>query len=134
MLENNSLSPFFFFLFSSLDILFSCFISYFIFSLLPCLQLQESFHFLLLTITSLKTFFFSCYLTFFFPFLFFPFLFYSADSRPFVVGTYHMPCMFKLPSVMMIHCALAAQHIQKYSNEDPYLLVGDFNIKPGKMF
>ena len=56
---------------------------------------------------------------------------YRADSKPFVVGTYHMPCMFKVPSVMMIHCALSAQHIHKYANNDPYLLVGDFNIKPG---
>jgi hypothetical protein len=39
--------------------------------------------------------------------------------------------MFKVPSVMMIHCALSAQHIDKYASSDPYLLVGDFNIKPG---
>ena len=31
----------------------------------------------------------------------------------------------------MIHCALSAQHLQKYADKDPYLLVGDFNIKPG---
>ena len=61
----------------------------------------------------------------------FSFTLYRADSKPFVVGTYHMPCMFKVPSVMMIHCALSAQHIHKYANNDPYLLVGDFNIKPG---
>ena len=56
---------------------------------------------------------------------------FRPDSKPFVVGTYHMPCMFKVPSVMMIHCALSAQHIHKYASNDPYLLVGDFNIKPG---
>ena len=61
----------------------------------------------------------------------FYFALYRTDSKPFVVGTYHMPCMFKVPSVMMIHCALSAQHIHKYANNDPYLLVGDFNIKPG---
>ena len=61
----------------------------------------------------------------------FSFTLYRADSKPFVVGTYHMPCMFKVPSVMMIHCALSAQHIHKYANNDPYVLVGDFNIKPG---
>ena len=33
--------------------------------------------------------------------------------------------------MMMIHCALSAQHIHKYANNDPYVLVGDFNIKPG---
>ena len=61
----------------------------------------------------------------------FSFMLYRADSKPFVVGTYHMPCMFKVPSVMMIHCALSAQHIHKYANNDPYVLVGDFNIRPG---
>ena len=76
----------------------------------------------------------------------------AAGGRPFVVGTYHMPCMFKLPSVMMIHCALSAQHIQRLAKRftdastspsssssssasqsaspDPYIYVGDFNIKP----
>lgn len=53
-----------------------------------------------------------------------------AKKQSFVVGTYHMPCMFKLPSVMVTHCALSAQHIQKYSGHDPYIYVGDFNIKP----
>lgn len=51
-------------------------------------------------------------------------------GKTFVVGNYHMPCMFKLPSVMVTHCALSAQHIQKYANKDPYIYVGDFNIKP----
>eukprot|EP00596_Hydrurales_sp_CCMP1899_P007359 CAMPEP_0119053312 /NCGR_PEP_ID=MMETSP1177-20130426/74351_1 /TAXON_ID=2985 /ORGANISM="Ochromonas sp, Strain CCMP1899" /LENGTH=201 /DNA_ID=CAMNT_0007033235 /DNA_START=620 /DNA_END=1225 /DNA_ORIENTATION=+ len=56
----------------------------------------------------------------------------NADgvNKPFVVGTYHMPCMFKTPAVMMIHCALSAQFLQKFAKKDPYLLLGDFNIKP----
>jgi len=54
----------------------------------------------------------------------------KTNEKVFVVGTYHMPCMFKLPSLMMIHCALSAQHIQKKANKDPYVFVGDFNIKP----
>jgi hypothetical protein len=33
---------------------------------------------------------------------------------------------------MVIHCALSAQHLHKFANNDPYLLVGDFNIKPGE--
>ena len=32
--------------------------------------------------------------------------------------------------VMVTHCALSAQHIQRYAKEDPYVYVGDFNIKP----
>jgi mRNA deadenylase 3'-5' endonuclease subunit Ccr4 len=52
------------------------------------------------------------------------------EKDAFVVGTYHMPCMFQLPSVMMIHCALSAQHIARYSRGLPYIFCGDYNIKP----
>lgn len=51
-------------------------------------------------------------------------------QKTFVVGNYHMPCMFKLPSVMVTHCALSAQHLQRWAKEDPYIYAGDFNIKP----
>lgn len=54
----------------------------------------------------------------------------KSTQKSFVVGTYHMPCMFKYPSVMNVHCALSSQHIRKYSNGDPFLYLGDFNIKP----
>lgn len=53
-----------------------------------------------------------------------------SDKSPFVVGTYHMPCMFDQPQVMNIHCALSAQHIQKFAKELPFVYCGDFNIKP----
>lgn len=54
----------------------------------------------------------------------------SDLNKKFVVGTYHMPCMFRLPAVMLIHCALSAQHIRRFAGTDPYMYVGDFNIKP----
>lgn len=54
----------------------------------------------------------------------------ASTSETFVVGTYHMPCMFKLPQVMLIHTALSAQHIQRYARGDPCLFLGDFNFKP----
>lgn len=31
---------------------------------------------------------------------------------------------------MVTHCALSAQHIQKFAKADPFVYVGDFNIKP----
>lgn len=31
---------------------------------------------------------------------------------------------------MITHCALSAQHIQKFAKTDPFVYVGDFNIKP----
>jgi 2',5'-phosphodiesterase len=51
-------------------------------------------------------------------------------GKTFVVSTYHMPCMFKFPSVMVTHCALSAQHLQRFAKDDPYVYTGDFNIKP----
>lgn len=53
-----------------------------------------------------------------------------AKKESFVVGTYHMPCAFETPAMMMIHCALSAQHIQRFARSNPYAFVGDFNIKP----
>lgn len=32
---------------------------------------------------------------------------------------------------MVTHCALSAQHIQRFAKADPCVYVGDFNIKPG---
>lgn len=55
----------------------------------------------------------------------------NSDTRSFVVGTYHMPCMFRKPEVMNIHSALSAQHIRKFAAGDPYIFCGDFNFKPG---
>jgi 2',5'-phosphodiesterase len=52
------------------------------------------------------------------------------NKKKFVIGTYHMPCMFRIPGAMLIHSALSAQHIHRYAGGDPYMYVGDFNIKP----
>jgi 2',5'-phosphodiesterase len=52
------------------------------------------------------------------------------SNSPFCVGTYHMPCEYRFPQVMIIHCSLAAQHIQRLSCGLPYVLAGDFNIQP----
>lgn len=52
------------------------------------------------------------------------------SSKEFVLGTYHFPCIFELPAVMVIQAALSAQHIHRYAKGLPYVYVGDFNIKP----
>jgi endonuclease/exonuclease/phosphatase family metal-dependent hydrolase len=31
---------------------------------------------------------------------------------------------------MVTHCALSAQHIQRFAKADPFIYTGDFNIKP----
>ena len=55
----------------------------------------------------------------------------SSTAGTFFVSTYHMPCAFYNPPVMVIHSALAAQIVQKTAGSAPYILAGDFNIKPG---
>ena len=54
----------------------------------------------------------------------------KATHEKFVVGTYHMPCKFRQPRVMNIHCSLVAEYICRWAGKDPYVLGGDFNIKP----
>eukprot|EP00958_Prasinococcus_capsulatus_P011643 scaffold1158_cov351-Prasinococcus_capsulatus_cf.AAC.3 len=49
-----------------------------------------------------------------------------------VIATYHMPCMFYAPKVMTVHAALAAKRVHDLANGSPYVLAGDFNIKPNE--
>jgi len=51
-------------------------------------------------------------------------------SQALTVSTYHMPCAFWSPKVMLIHSALAVQHAQRVANGRPLALVGDWNFKP----
>ena len=41
-----------------------------------------------------------------------------------------MPCAFFAPMVMTIHTEMAARHVQTLAEDMPYLLAGDWNIKP----
>lgn len=47
------------------------------------------------------------------------------------VGTYHMPCAFWSPPIMLIHSALVVSQFQALCGSDQAVLAGDFNIKPG---
>eukprot|EP00854_Cymbomonas_tetramitiformis_P010251 gene10251-12125_t len=49
----------------------------------------------------------------------------------FALATYHMPCQFRVPAVMVIHTALALQFVQKLAKSDPVIFCGDMNFKPG---
>jgi len=55
---------------------------------------------------------------------------FASCGPTFYIGTYHMPCAFRTPIVMTIHSALVAQAIQKEAGDKPYILAGDFNLKP----
>ncbi len=48
------------------------------------------------------------------------------------IGNYHMPCAFRDPAVMTIHCDLVARRIQYLAAKsgNPFVLAGDFNILP----
>jgi len=61
----------------------------------------------------------------------------SSSDNNFCVSNYHMPCAFYDPPLMTIHCALAAQRARWVAKRAtggegclPYILTGDFNIKP----
>ena len=54
---------------------------------------------------------------------------YDTDKTLFV-STVHLPCAYKNPSVILTYAALTVQRIQKIADNSPYILAGDFNIKP----
>ncbi len=43
----------------------------------------------------------------------------KSSDKQFCIGTYHMPCAYKFPSLMMIHCALSLQYMQNFAKNDP---------------
>lgn len=52
------------------------------------------------------------------------------SNKSFVVGTYHMPCMFDRVPIMVIHTALSTQFVQRWAGEEtPCIYCGDFNMK-----
>lgn len=54
----------------------------------------------------------------------------KASDKDFWLGTYHMPCAFYAPKVMTIHTDLAVRHVEKLAGDLPYIIAGDWNIKP----
>lgn len=54
----------------------------------------------------------------------------DTPKKEFVVATYHMPCEFRRPRLMVIHAALAAQAVQRFAEKKPIVWCGDYNFKP----
>lgn len=52
----------------------------------------------------------------------------SAES--FCVATYHMPCAFYCPPIMVIHVAELIRQCQKLAENYPLIVLGDFNFMP----
>jgi len=55
----------------------------------------------------------------------------QGENKTFTVATYHMPCAYWAPKVMVIHAALAAQCALRFADGQPLVLAGDWNFKPG---
>ncbi len=54
----------------------------------------------------------------------------KVSQETFTLMNYHMPCVFFVPQVMTIHSAMIAQRTEILSQDCPFLLAGDFNIRP----
>lgn len=52
------------------------------------------------------------------------------DGIPLCIGTYHMPAMFQMPSVMMIHASVVKDILFQLANGVNLIFAGDFNTKP----
>jgi 2',5'-phosphodiesterase len=68
----------------------------------------------------------------------------KQSKQSFAIGNYHMPCCYYAPMVMVLHCDMCVSHLQRIAATKahgeaspasamtslPYILAGDFNIKP----
>ncbi|CAF0985537.1 unnamed protein product [Adineta steineri] len=52
------------------------------------------------------------------------------DGKSLGVGTYHMPCYYKEPSVMSIHALIVKDLMFQLAAGNDFILTGDFNILP----
>ena len=64
---------------------------------------------------------------------------HKTSGQSFCIGNYHMPCAYYAPPVMTIHAEMAARHVRDLAvaaasstttTPLPYILAGDFNLKP----
>lgn len=53
------------------------------------------------------------------------------DRRGIVVGTYHMPCAYHLPRLMVLHAVALVTQFSEFADGLPRVLAGDFNMQPG---
>ena len=54
----------------------------------------------------------------------------KEKGKPFDVYTYHMPCAFTNPDLMLIQACGLLSFINREAGKNPYILAGDFNTKP----
>uniref|UniRef100_A0A6T8PH94 Endonuclease/exonuclease/phosphatase domain-containing protein n=1 Tax=Hemiselmis andersenii TaxID=464988 RepID=A0A6T8PH94_HEMAN len=54
-----------------------------------------------------------------------------GKGGPFLVGTYHMPCVYWDHRVIVIHTSLLIKRLSSLAGNMPCVLAGDFNFLPG---
>ena len=54
-------------------------------------------------------------------------------GRPLLIGTYHMPCRYDLPGVMVMHASAVKDLMFRFAAGHPFVLAGDFNLKPDEI-
>ncbi|CAF0996011.1 unnamed protein product [Rotaria sp. Silwood1] len=52
------------------------------------------------------------------------------DNKPLCIGTYHMPCLYYLPDVMVIHSSIVKDLMFQLAAGQDFILAGDFNFEP----
>ncbi|UJR13673.1 hypothetical protein I4U23_000685 [Adineta vaga] len=57
----------------------------------------------------------------------------TIKNKPLCIGTYHMPCVFKIQDVMMIHSSVVKDLMFKLAAGQNLILAGDFNTKPSEV-
>mmetsp|Transcript_14736 Transcript_14736/g.26384 ORF Transcript_14736/g.26384 Transcript_14736/m.26384 type:complete len:395 (+) Transcript_14736:29-1213(+) len=54
----------------------------------------------------------------------------AEQAQTFCVANYHMPCAWRTPALIGAHCAMLMQRVHKLAKGDPYVIGGDYNVKP----
>ena len=54
----------------------------------------------------------------------------TINDKTLCLGVYHMPCLYKLPHVMIIHASIVKDLMFELAAGRDFILAGDFNIEP----
>lgn len=54
----------------------------------------------------------------------------TINGKDLCIGTYHMPCAFKIPDLMAIHASFVKDLMFELAKGKDLILAGDFNMKP----
>ncbi|UJR20454.1 hypothetical protein I4U23_023583 [Adineta vaga] len=54
----------------------------------------------------------------------------TIDGKSLCIGVYHMPCLYKIPDVMIIHASAVKDLMFQLADGRDFILAGDFNIEP----